>query len=90
MHQQQIQNHKLTGIQYKIQRGMSIHSNTLTPYSNIDSDSSTPVVRASENDTPMPSWDAAALHIITFLSSRINPNVGVNGGLDTGSWRRCI
>ena len=34
-------------------------------------------VTPSPVQAPQPGWDAAALRIITFLSSRINPNVSL-------------
>ena len=74
LNQQHIQQHKLTGMQFKIQRGMSMHSTTSTPKTDA-SDLSSPTVKTSSPAEIAPSWDMAALRIITFLSSRINPNV---------------
>lgn len=74
LNQQHIQQHKLTGMQFKIQRGMSMHSVTSTPKTDA-SDLSSPTVKTTSPVDIAPSWDTAALRIITFLSSRINPNV---------------
>ena len=61
-------------MQFKIQRGMSMHSVTSTPKTDA-SDLSSPTVKTTSPVDIAPSWDTAALRIITFLSSRINPNV---------------
>ena len=74
LNQQHIQQHKLTGMQFKIQRGMSMHSVTSTPKTDA-SDLSSPTVKTTSPTDIAPRWDTAALRIITFLSSRINPNV---------------
>ena len=36
----------------------------------------------SHSESTIPNWDAAALRIITFLSSRINPNVALTGSVE--------
>lgn len=36
----------------------------------------------SHSESAIPNWDAAALRIITFLSSRINPNVALTGSVE--------
>lgn len=73
LNEQHMQQHKLTGMQFKIQRGMSTH--TLTPETpDTTSEQASPAVRNTAGERA-PCWDVAALRIITFLSSRINPNV---------------
>ena len=85
MRVQHFHNHRMTGQQLKRQREMSISLTRSTSADNIAT--STPSISSQPQDqlgetvsSPSSSnhvlgWDAAALHIITFLSSRINPNV---------------
>lgn len=85
MRVQHFYNHRMTGQQLKRQREMSINLTHSTSTDNISnstpSTSSQPQEQSGEmTSSPTSSnhvlgWDAAALHIITFLSSRINPNV---------------
>ena len=74
LNQQHIQQHKLTGMQFKIQRGMSMHSVTSTPKTDA-SDLSSPTVKTTSPVDIAPSWDTAALRIITFLMLAMRPSV---------------
>ena len=73
MREQHLQNHKMSGIELKRQRGMSLKSQSITPQPVSDTEKSSPTI---SEESPKLNWDNAALRIITFLSSRINPNVG--------------
>ena len=74
MREQHLQNHKMSGIELKRQRGMSLKSQSITPQPVSDTEKSSPTV---SEESPKLNWDNAALRIITFLSSRINPNVNL-------------
>lgn len=85
LRQQHLENHKLTGIQFKLQRRRSIQSPiSASEMEQAEQELSSPVksvsptsIQSIPSDEDSPSWNAAALRIITFLSSRINPNVYV-------------
>lgn len=78
LRQQHLENHKLTGIQFKLLRRKSIQSPAVSveesQAAEVEAVSPKPA-QSSPTSEDSPSWDAAALRIITFLSSRINPNV---------------
>ena len=74
MREQHLQNHKMSGIELKRQRGMSLKSQSITPQPVSDTEKSSPTV---SEESPKLNWDNAALSLITFLSSRINPNVNL-------------
>lgn len=85
MRVQHLHNHRMTGQQIKRQREMSISitrsassdtNTTPTPSTSDQPPEQTEEMVASPSSSNLAlGWDAAALHIITFLSSRINPNV---------------
>lgn len=73
LNEQHLQQHKLTGMQFKIKRGMS--TQTLSPETpDTTSEQTFPSIHNTTGERA-PCWDVAALRIISFLSSRINPNV---------------
>lgn len=87
LREQHLYNHKVTGHQVKRQREMSLSTTTSLSTKdsspspsqeeqmpNSPSSSSENEDQSGINEQPL-GWDAAALRIITFLSSRINPNV---------------
>lgn len=82
LRQQHLENHKLTGMQFKLHRHMSIQSpNSSSVQDHEISSPRKPRSVESPQSSPQvetPNWDVAALRIITFLSSRINPNVSFN------------
>lgn len=87
MREQHLHNHKVTGHQVKRQREMSLSTTASlstkdsSPFPSQEEQIPNSPSSPSENEdqsgiTEQPlGWDAAALRIITFLSSRINPNV---------------
>ena len=101
LRQQHLENHKLTGIQFKLHRHRSIQSPSSPAEQGAENDvegvpeSVREVIpennregmsrrvsegvplndNDSDSDNDNPSWDSATYRIISFLSSRINPNV---------------